>query len=406
MEKEAEEILEQLESNGFYAYKVGGCVRDLLLGSAVNDIDLATSATPEQVMALFPHVIPTGIKHGTVTVIWKGLSFECTTFRLDTSYSNHRQPDRVEFVTDITQDLKRRDFTINAMAMDRRGNLVDPYGGKEDLQQRTLRAVGNPYERFTEDALRILRGIRFSSRFSLQIEQATRSAMTSLGDLLRAVSTERVRDELHKMISGNHPEQALNLLSTPGLLPFEDLSQLFASQKIEGLPHGLETLPAASRWAGLLLHVGWEQSQAESFLRHWRFSNHAIQNIIKLFTIAQSTTHTELQGKRQILEYGLAQMLEGLKIRSWLTGNGALVDIEQWEAWDSEILIHTPKQLAIQAQDLISTFGRKPGPWIGQVLHILFLQVALHGISNEQEILMAEARKVLNTSEGTDIKPI
>jgi len=406
VEKEADEILECFEKSGFSAYKVGGCVRDQLLGYAVNDIDLATSATPEQVMALFPHVIPTGIKHGTVTVIWKSHSFECTTFRTESSYSNHRQPDSVEFVIDIVEDLKRRDFTINAMALDRRGNLVDPFGGKQDLQKRILRSVGNPYERFAEDALRILRGIRFSSRFSLHIEQATWTAMTSLGKLLTAISKERIRDELEKMISGNQCEQAVKLLSTPGFLPFEDLNKLFEFKKMEKLPLDIGKLPPLSRWAGLLLYAGWDSNRAEGFLRHWRLSNQAIQTIMRLFRIAGSTCHTKTQGKRWLLDYGLDQILEGLKIKYWLTGNNHRLDYDTWKAWDAEIPIRSPKQLAVNGQDLIRVFSRKPGPWVGQVLRRLFEQVALEGMSNDREFLIAEARKVMKTSEGTDIKPI
>ena len=406
MEKEAEEILEHLETNGFSAYKVGGCVRDQLLGYAIQDIDIATSATPEQVMTLFPRVIPTGIKHGTVTVIGKCHSFEVTTFRLESSYSNHRQPDRVEFVVDIVQDLTRRDFTINAMALDRRGNLIDPYGGELDLQRRILRAVGNPYDRFEEDALRILRGVRFSSRFLLTIEPSTWIAMTRLGRLLTAISRERIRDELDKMIAGNHPGMACKRLSFPGFLPFQDVNELFSAEAVARLPLGIELLPPISRWVGLFLHVGWEQQQAEQFLRDWKFSNKFIQDNMKLFKIAKTTCQTPIVGKKLLLAYGLKHVLEGLQIKQWLTQNDKICNVEKWKTWDAEIPIRHPGQLAVNGQDLLNEFGGKPGPWIGQVIHTLFERVALYGISNVQEILFAEARKVLKTSEGTDTKPI
>lgn len=406
MEKAADEVLAYFEKNGYSAFKVGGCVRDKLIGCAVEDIDIATSATPEQVMSLFPRVIPTGMKHGTVTVIWKDYSFECTTYRLETTYSNHRQPDRVEFVKDIIQDLKRRDFTINAMAMDRQGNLVDPFGGEQDLRRGLLRTVGDPYERLTEDALRILRGIRFTSRFSLCIESSTWTAMRSSGHLLNAISTERIRDELDKIMGGEQPERALSLLSTRDFLPFTDLRDLFSESRIQNLPQGLGKLPLISRWVGCVLHAGWKSEQFKSFLRRWRFSNRSIQTMLNLFKISVPSYHTEIQAKKYLLKYGLPMILQGVAITQWLTGTVEPPNMEQWKAWDEQLPIRQVRGLVINGQDLIQRMGRQPGPWVGEVLHTLFELVALHGVSNRKEILLAEARKVLNTSEGTDIKPI
>ena len=198
------ELIQALNRAGYEAYAVGGCVRDALLGIEPNDWDLTTSATPEQVKAVFARsrVIETGMKHGTVTVLKGGVPYEITTYRKDGAYTDHRRPDRVDFVSDLREDLKRRDFTVNAMACHPQTGLVDLFGGQEDLKNGIIRCVGTPEHRFNEDALRILRAARFASAYDFDIEPATAEAAIRLTPTLQNVSPERIFAEIKKLLCG------------------------------------------------------------------------------------------------------------------------------------------------------------------------------------------------------------
>ena len=206
-----------LRGAGFAAHPVGGGVRDLLLGRVPGDWDVTTSARPETVQELFAHTVPTGIKHGTITVIGDGLPIEVTTFRTESGYGDRRHPDSVNFDTDLTGDLSRRDFTVNAMALDEHLNVIDPFGGKADLNQKIIRAVGEPKRRFSEDALRILRGIRFAAQLGFEVEAETAAAMKVCAPLVDNVSSERIKTEVEKILLSPNPHRVEELVSL-GLL--------------------------------------------------------------------------------------------------------------------------------------------------------------------------------------------
>ncbi len=197
-------ILEKLGDSGYEAYFAGGCVRDTIMSRPINDIDITTSALPEEVIAVFgeKNTFPTGIAHGTVTVRCGGITAEVTTFRVDGEYSDSRRPDSVSFTRSLTDDLSRRDFTVNSMAMDISGTIIDPHGGRDDIARGVIRCVGDPEKRFTEDALRIMRALRFSSQLGFTIDPATAAAVRSMKERLKLISAERVRDELDKLICG------------------------------------------------------------------------------------------------------------------------------------------------------------------------------------------------------------
>lgn len=205
-------ILRTLGSAGHEAVLAGGCVRDSLLGRRPSDWDVASSAMPEEVLALFPRCVPTGIKHGTVTVLSKGGKVEVTTFRAEGAYSDHRRPDSVAFGCPLEADLARRDLTVNAMAMDAAGRLTDPFGGRADLERGLLRCVGEPERRFDEDALRMLRTLRFSAQLGFDIESRTLEAIRTLAPLASALSAERVRDELVKTLRSPRPDVVWSLV--------------------------------------------------------------------------------------------------------------------------------------------------------------------------------------------------
>ena len=203
-DKNTEQVLNELEKHGFEAYMVGGCVRDSIMGRECHDTDITTNARPEEILAVFSgfKVVPTGIKHGTVTVFCGDVPFEITTYRIDGEYTDCRRPENVEFTADITADLARRDFTINAVAMDRNGCLVDPFDGISDMKAGIIRCVGAPEKRFGEDALRIMRAVRFASQLGFTIEEETSAAVHRMKDLLQKISHERIRDELDKLVCG------------------------------------------------------------------------------------------------------------------------------------------------------------------------------------------------------------
>lgn len=215
----ARQIIERLNDHGYEAYVVGGCVRDQLIGREPNDWDITTSALPQQVKKLFGKTIDTGLQHGTVTIMIGKEPIEVTTYRIDGIYEDNRRPKSVAFTNQLVEDLRRRDFTINAMAYHHKEGLVDAFHGVADLEQGIIRCVGNPHERFNEDALRMLRAIRFAAQLDYALDEATGQAITDLADLIRHVSMERVHVELNKLLISNHPRRFMDI-HRYGLMPY------------------------------------------------------------------------------------------------------------------------------------------------------------------------------------------
>lgn len=259
-------IIHTLEAAGYEAYAVGGCVRDSLLGVEPKDWDITTLADPVSVKNLFHRTVDTGIKHGTVTVLIGNDSFEVTTYRIDGEYEDARHPKEVTFTKSLTEDLKRRDFTINAMAYNEEQGLVDLFGGCEDIRKQQLRCVGNPCERFHEDALRILRALRFSAQLGFQIEEKTTAAIRECAYLLPKISAERIREELNKILLSSHPEY-LKKLTDYGIVPriLPELENFLTGEAAEQILQGL-SVPEHNnsdhhtelilRWA-IVLNAAW-----------------------------------------------------------------------------------------------------------------------------------------------------
>ena len=269
-------LLNALHAAGYAAYAVGGCVRDSLLGRTAHDWDLCTSALPQQVMELFgaERCIPTGLQHGTVTIKYGGQLYETTTFRTEGSYTDGRHPDEVQFVPDVREDLARRDFTINAMAYNEAEGLVDPFGGQKDLQNGLLRAVGEPQQRFTEDALRILRLYRFAARFGFALDAATARAARQLAPHLDCISAERIQEELAKLLAAPQPGAYLEPAVLAVVLPELTTEGLTAAKPVvDACPAGKENLPV--RWAALLGALG--EAGARRVLKRLRCSNACIE---------------------------------------------------------------------------------------------------------------------------------
>lgn len=237
---------QRLHQVGFEGYPVGGCVRDLLLGRSPQDWDVCTSALPHQVQALFPHTVPTGLAYGTITVLEEGAKVEVTTYRQEAGYHDGRRPDQVQFVSSLEQDLSRRDFTINAMALTLEGRIVDPFGGQADLQARRVRCVGQPRQRFTEDRLRLFRAIRFGAQLDFHLEEQLLQALMELGAQPHPLPPERIRPEVEKTLCAPAPHWA-GLLFSSGLL------SAFLSNPLSLDTAMLSSLPSTplTRWAGL-----------------------------------------------------------------------------------------------------------------------------------------------------------
>ena len=269
-------LLDTLHAAGYAAYAVGGCVRDSLLGRTAHDWDLCTSALPQQVMELFgaEQCIPTGLQHGTVTIKYGGQLYETTTFRTEGSYTDGRHPDAVQFVPDVREDLARRDFTINAMAYNEAEGLVDPFGGQKDLQNGLLRAVGEPQQRFTEDALRILRLYRFAARFGFALDATTARAARQLAPHLDCISAERIQEELAKLLAAPQPGAYLEPAVLAVVLPELTPAALDAAKPVvDACPAGTEDLPV--RWAALLMSLG--EDGTRKALKRLRCSNALIE---------------------------------------------------------------------------------------------------------------------------------
>lgn len=295
-------ILCALDSAGHRAVLAGGCVRDNLLGRRPSDWDIASSASPEEVLTLFPRCVPTGIKHGTVTVLSGGGSVEVTAFRAESGYSDHRRPDSVSFGCPLEADLARRDLTVNAMAMDAAGEITDPFGGRDDLRRRLLRCVGEPERRFDEDALRMLRTVRFSAQLGFEIEPRTLEAIRALAHLASGLSAERVRDELLKTLRSPAPGLVWQLVDL-GLL-----GACLAPGDASAPRAALDVLPIYARLAHFCrdLELGGYIMSTDRFLAALRFDGETLRRTASAVEVLKSGSR---DWKRLLRDHGEAAVL-------------------------------------------------------------------------------------------------
>lgn len=400
--KSALPVLDRLNQN-YEAVFVGGCVRDVLLGDEVTDVDIATSALPEQVMSLFPRTLPTGLQHGTVTVLTEQGQYEVTTYRKESAYEGFRRPGSVEFIPSLTEDLRRRDYTINAMAMGQDGRIIDLFGGQLDLKNRLIRCVGEPHARLQEDALRMLRGIRFAARLHAQIEAETWQAMLHHRALLRHIAMERVGVELDKMIGGTDPDGACRMLAESELLTHTRESLALADKLSDLQVAGLESLPATDvRWAALSILVGINGAEAEAMLRALRYSARRAERVGAVVAFHQQRmieVNDRLPASLSDRELWIRSCVEAGRepARSWLEiVNTGVLDQEkliltaalpQLQQWLDDLLPATLQELAMSGHDVQVLLDRKPGPWMKPMLQQLLLEAALGQVYNTPEAL-------------------
>ena len=427
-------LLDALHAAGYAAYAVGGCVRDSLLGRTAHDWDLCTSALPQQVMELFgtEQCIPTGLQHGTVTIKYGGQLYETTTFRTEGSYTDGRHPDAVQFVPDVREDLARRDFTINAMAYDEAEGLVDPFGGQADLQNGLLRAVGEPQQRFTEDALRILRLYRFAARFGFALDAATARAARQLAPHLDCISAERIQEELAKLLAAPQPgaylEPAVLAVVLPELTP-ESLTA--AKSVVDACPAGEENLPV--RWAALLGALG--ETDTRRVLKRLRCSNTCIEETAILVretagegvygsfllghesghsiarptacgsrvppqrtVLGETPAHAGEVAIRQLLgRYGLCTVKRLCALCAALHPQDAqncALAAQRARQLEADGVCCRVSQLAVNGRDLMAA-GIPAGPALRRVLEALLDGVIRAEYPNEKPALLAAAQKII-----------
>ena len=431
-------IIERIEKNGFEAFAVGGCIRDSLLGRVPNDWDITTSAKPEDIMNIFENTVETGIEHGTVTVVIYKEPYEVTTYRIDGDYTDGRHPDSVEFTENIEEDLSRRDFTINAMAYNNSTGLVDVFGGREDLENRVIRCVGNPKKRFEEDALRMMRGIRFSAQLGFSIEKDTFKAIEEMADSISAVSIERINVEFTKTLMSDakkimiyHETGILkNVLPELYTIEKENLRKDFSIEK--SIKMGIDCAnlckkDLACRLAGFFVYIneaiGIENTK--KILKKMRYDNKTISKTCELLKYSmRNISNNKEDLKYLLMKLDSVELLEDLidlkaaEVDTYLETQKKIfedestkndesdkVGLEVLEAFTVESLIvlnnventlkeivdnkecFRVKDLDINGKDLIAA-GVKPGKEIGEMLNKILKEVIKNPDINKKEKLL------------------
>lgn len=424
MPKGAEFIIRSLENAGFEAYIVGGCVRDGILGRDPEDWDITTIAKPDEIKRIFSHTVDTGIEHGTVTVlvppeeVERGIrSFEVTTYRIDGEYTDHRHPNAVSFTGSLEEDLARRDFTINAMAYHMERGIIDPFHGQEDLEKKIVRAVGKAKDRFAEDALRMMRGIRFSAQLDFSLDEEAYLGIESLKESLENVSKERIAVELWKLLASAHPDKVEMFFST-GLAPY--ITEDFPKIQESGIPKLLPFAPVEKivRFGLFLRNV---PDLARKILRDLKLDRESIEggsHFAALFSEEEVESPYAL--RKRIARYGLKMVRDFYEMRLALlqqdeeelysplesdlleakrrTGE-IIITKKQAESIVKERLLWITKvesekncvslsELMLSGKDLIS-LGVSPGKRMGEILQLAFDRVLREPKENEKEKLIS-----------------
>ena len=437
----AETILKTLREAGFEAFAVGGCVRDSLIGRTPGDWDITTSARPEEVKRLFRRTVDTGLQHGTVTVLLGKESYEVTTYRTDGAYTDGRHPDSVRFVSSLAEDLSRRDFTINAMAYAPETGVVDLFDGLRDLRDRRIRAVGDPVQRFTEDALRMLRAVRFSAQLGFSLEKETFDAIRPLAPRLKMVSRERIRDELNKLLLSDHPDY-FELLAESGItgVIMPRFDEMLASPQHSGYHiydvghHTLAVMKAAPaelplRLCALLHDTGKVPARtvdeegadhfkghqvlsavyAEQFLKEFRYDNKTAEHVLRLIRVHDIRIPPTLPNVRRLLGRVGRDLFPDYLAFSRADNSGkSPLSQEQFAshyrdtkaAWQTVLAdgdAVTVGELAVKGADLIAA-GVKPGPAMGEILKRMLEDVCATPPHNNREYLLQTLLPAIRSS--------
>ena len=402
----ANKVIEGLEAAGYEAYIVGGCVRDSILGREPGDWDITTSARPEQVKEIFRRTVDTGIEHGTVTVMMGKEGYEVTTYRIDGEYSDHRRPDQVEFTASLEEDLKRRDFTINAMAYSHSKGIIDMFGGVQDLNDKVIRAVGVARDRFDEDALRILRAIRFAGQLGFDIERDTRKAMIIQAQYLKDISAERIRVELTKLLVSDHPDKLLEAYVTgitAYILPeFDKMMEQPQNNQYHRYNVGVHSIEAVKniradvtmRWAALLHDIGKPSTHTVDENGTDHFYDHQIAGV----PLAEAVLR-KLLGEvgKDFFPYIIEIKKADMAAQSDYKLEERQSQLAELEKKYEEIVADADcvriKDLKVNGGDLIK-LGIKPGPQMGEILQKLLDMVIEDPEKNDREYLLDQVKQM------------
>ncbi|WP_449536722.1 CCA tRNA nucleotidyltransferase [Ferdinandcohnia sp. Marseille-Q9671] len=375
----ANKVLKTLHNNGFEAYFVGGSVRDLLLQRPIGDIDIATSARPEQIKKLFPKTIDVGAEHGTIIVLHEGEQYEVTTFRTEEGYEDFRRPSHVEFVTSLHEDLKRRDFTMNAIAMTVDGEILDPFNGRVAIQEKRIQTVGNPCERFREDALRMMRAVRFVSQLSFMLCDDTKRAIKKNAPLLQRISVERITIEFEKLLKGPSCQSAFPILVDtklyqyiPGLLNKEHSLQRFSLYQWNLLQE------RAEYWT-LVCYV-LQLDDTKKFLRLWKLPTKQIDQVIKNVDCMNSIQ--KIGWSTRLLYDAGATCIQ--QVERILHVIGVKQEVSLYEKY-SELPIHNRSELAISGEDFLNWYKQSPGKWVAELYEKVENGVLENKIENDKQ---------------------
>jgi tRNA nucleotidyltransferase (CCA-adding enzyme) len=389
-------LLKRLEEAGFAAYFVGGSVRDYLLGKQISDVDIATSATPEEVKQLFPKTVDIGIEHGTVLVLYQKKSYEITTFRTEGEYLDYRRPTEVSFIRNLNDDLKRRDFTMNAIAMDRNGTLIDPFNGQLAIKEKIIRTVGPAKDRFEEDALRMMRAVRFVSQLTFQIEAETLQALSAHLPLLENIAVERKKVEFEKLLTGKNRKGAIKVLIDTHLLSYlPGLANQEQSME-QLLKLDCECLDKSEMWALLLYCLNLPEKMAEPFLRNWRLPVKEMKDIQSLLFFTRKRLE-HVWTVYDLYSAGSAMIQSAEKLYLVINGMKETESIRYWLNRYEQLPIKARADIAAGGSDLMKWFEQPGGPWVKDTLLKIEMAI-LEGIvmNDKQQIkewLMACSQK-------------
>lgn len=385
----ARPVLQKIEQAGFEAYFVGGCVRDTILGDPIHDIDIATSAYPSEIKQIFKRTVDTGIEHGTVMILDHGVGYETTTFRTESGYQDFRRPDNVTFVRSLAEDLQRRDFTINALALRENGEVVDLFDGLGDLQCRLIRAVGDPNERFHEDALRMMRAVRFASKLDFVIDRPTLEGINANAHLLAKIAVERIRVELEKMFLGQNPPAGLKDFLETGLYQYcpglKAARQQLSLLLVNGNGWALTNVDQV--WALLAVQLGLTGKQAAKFLRTWKTSNETTRQVGKIILAVNALRQKQVTPDL-MFTVGWPALSDANQVAAVYGWQQAAASLKK--QYD-ELPIKTAKELAVDGRILIQEAGLKPGPALGEVLNTLVEDVVNGRLANDKAELLQRA---------------
>ncbi len=391
MSKHAQ-LCKKIEAAGFEAYFVGGSVRDTILGNTIHDVDIASSAYPNEIKQIFNRTVDTGIEHGTVMVLEHGEGYEITTFRTESGYQDFRRPDSVTFVRSLTEDLQRRDFTINALAMRENGEIIDLFSGLKDLKNGVIKAVGDPQQRFHEDALRMMRAARFASQLDFTIEAKTMAGIKANASLLTKIAVERIRVELEKLFLGQNPTSGIEVFVNtklyqycPMLAPFEiDLRQLATLEKWD------LSLPSEV-WALLAYTFYLHGKQINQFLKAWKTSNQVIIDTVQVVAAINEISEEVLTAK-MLYQTGKERLISANKIA--LLFGGELTTDDILKRYD-ELPIKHKNELELNGKQLLQEANLRPGPIIGKILQRLEQDVVENKIENRHDLLIEAAKEMV-----------